>query len=401
MEHMMEQRRDVLPAAPPLAASNRGGRKGVYAARGGGPPKRRRILASKDTENPEEEDAAGEDTLNIGNAPLSLLTAEQKAIRHEVAKLVRDQMRRLTGVMVKEIWPKWTNPMPVRLEPETGTPYLTPNFEETIRHPDNKAIIDRTVSVLWFEKHNPMIAHEVLVANAEVVTRAVLHGIAQTTWRGFKEAYKAQHSEIHMQKQLVGAQNARRYLRRKHKCAHLATAVPAYQERHGVDPSDLIAIELMSDDRSGPEDEGEPEYEWKQRMAKALGMTEVEDSILDTLVFFEKIKPNWHSDEYSAILHELWDIHWSSITPKQKKEYRLRVTTSGRSTNEAPAETPYDFGINKTWYEEYKDKDQYKKLLADWYKYPDPPGFGSHCLANNTNARSNSPDLDNIGDLYA
>ncbi|KAH9939993.1 hypothetical protein B0H21DRAFT_872219 [Amylocystis lapponica] len=375
-------------AAPPEPSVNtRGGRIGVYAARGGGPAaKRRRIQAPHDQENTAPEDVEADDAvpvINIGKAPLSSLTSDQQELRHEIGKMVRHHIRRLTGVGIKDKWPKWTDPMPERLEPETGNRYLDPYFESDMRHVNNITIVERTVGMVWIELNDENTAPDFMEKQPKgIVTRRAVRDIARTAWRGFKEAYKAQHYEDHKDKQERAHRKTRRYLRRKNKCTHLLAAIDTYMERHGVNPTNLVAIDLMSDEGSGPEDEGEEPSEWQSRMAKAVGMSDVQESVLQGLVFFERIKPNWRSDEYTAILHELWDIHWDSLTVKQRKEYHVRVTSTGRSTNMPPPEVPYNFGINKTWFEEHKA--QYADYLRDWYQFPDPPGFGS----NHTNPDS-------------
>ncbi|KAH9918339.1 hypothetical protein B0H21DRAFT_713139 [Amylocystis lapponica] len=368
-------------AAPPEPSVNtRGGRIGVYAARGGGPAaKRRRIQAPHDQENTAPEDVEADDAvpvINIGKAPLSSLTSDQQELRHEIGKMVRHHIRRLTGVGIKDKWPKWTDPMPERLEPETGNRYLDPYFESDMRHVNNITIVERTVGMVWIELNDENTAPDFMEKQPKgIVTRRAVRDIARTAWRGFKEAYKAQHYEDHKDKQERAHRKTRRYLRRKNKCTHLLAAIDTYMERHGVNPTNLVAIDLMSDEGSGPEDEGEEPSEWQSRMAKAVGMSDVQESVLQGLVFFERIKPNWRSDEYTAILHEL-------LTVKQRKEYHVRVTSTGRSTNMPPPEVPYNFGINKTWFEEHKA--QYADYLRDWYQFPDPPGFGS----NHTNPDS-------------
>jgi len=88
------------------------------------------------------------------------------------------------------------------------------------------------------------------------------------------------------------------------KSAQLATATSAYIETYGVDPTDILCEEMMSDYASGPEDIGLESLEnWRNRMAEVSGIdvTKMPPQALDKMVFWERITPEWRSTKVSFI----------------------------------------------------------------------------------------------------
>lgn len=74
------------------------------------------------------------------------------------------------------------------------------------------------------------------------------------------------------------------------------TAVPAYIERYGVNPTILLDEKHMSDEASKPEDDsGETKEEWKIRMGGYLNISS--STALAKIKFLEVIKPEWRSEE--------------------------------------------------------------------------------------------------------
>ena len=69
----------------------------------------------------------------------------------------------------------------------------------------------------------------------------------------------------------------------------------------GADPTNLLCEEMMSNYASGPEDTAELPEAWKLRMAKENKMdgTSMPAHAFDKLVFWERVHPEWRSDEVS------------------------------------------------------------------------------------------------------
>ncbi|KAI0351885.1 hypothetical protein OH77DRAFT_1438988 [Trametes cingulata] len=212
------------------------------------------------------------------------------------------------------------------------------------------------------------------------VSQALIFALAKITWSGFKRVFDAERDEEKAKALARNARSSRWALRRDQKCHSLARAVDLYKQRHGgVDPTPLLDVSMMSDEASGPEEDGgETKDEWKARMAECLGMGELDPAVFKALQVFEVIRPNWRSDAYTAVLQELREIYASTLTAKQAQCMIFRVRTSGRTSDDPPAAAPYNFGYKSEWYEEFKEKDTHCVHLGDWGNYEDPPGFGAN-----------------------
>jgi hypothetical protein len=83
----------------------------------------------------------------------------------------------------------------------------------------------------------------------------------------------------------------------------LLTAVDTYIRMHERDPTDLLCEEMMSDYASGPEDASESQEAWKLRMAMESNMdgAKMPPQAFDKLVFWERIHPEWCSDDVSFL----------------------------------------------------------------------------------------------------
>lgn len=72
-------------------------------------------------------------------------------------------------------------------------------------------------------------------------------------------------------------------------------------------------------------------------------------------------------------------IAFDAQTPREKKNtHYIRVSNTGRASPRIPDLAPYNFGINRTWFDKYKNHPEYRSLLVDWYKYADPAGLGTN-----------------------
>jgi hypothetical protein len=78
----------------------------------------------------------------------------------------------------------------------------------------------------------------------------------------------------------------------------------------------------------------------------------------------------------------------------QQKVIGITVEGTGQSTSVPPLVAPYDFGIDKKWWEE--EAGEYPAHVMDWLTHGNPDGFGDeHCWVityntdkNNLNATS-------------
>lgn len=71
----------------------------------------------------------------------------------------------------------------------------------------------------------------------------------------------------------------------------------------------------------------------------------------------------------------LWEIFWDELPARQAQTMTPRVRDTGRESDRPPVYSPFNFGINRPWYDKFKDATTHSVLLRDWYTHPDPEGF--------------------------
>ncbi|CDO75665.1 hypothetical protein BN946_scf184941.g18 [Trametes cinnabarina] len=343
------------------------GRTSGYSARGG--RHRRRVPrrgqphaageAELSTSADEDEDYAAvfqpdltaqkneTDALMLVQQDVQSLSPMQKKALSKIQSSVTASFRETTGVLTTDQpWPKWSD--------GTEFPGMAVNFEATVEHRTNRALFRRVAEVALqdLKKHASVHADWMNAPDVKL-TLGLLYEVAKRTFRGFKR-----------------------------KCSNLLKATAMYVEKHGIDPTPLIVQEMMSDEASGPEDEEtELKADWKRRMAERVGITNRSDAQLEKMVFFEVVHPNWRSEALTAILHELWDLFWAAVSTRTARAMTPRVTGTERTSDDPPQFAPYNFGVNRTWYDRYKDTATHRIALKDWLKYPDPVGFGENQAA--------------------
>ncbi|KAI0366610.1 hypothetical protein BV20DRAFT_1124089 [Pilatotrama ljubarskyi] len=359
----------------------RGGRTAAYTSRGGLAAHR----LPRRGQDPPEESATTEvfspdpDAIKDDSDPLDIIKnkrsdlspMQQKAIS-DIQPVIIRQFRLATGVSKKESWPQWGVPR--------ETEFMPVNFEANVNESVNPALFNRVAELAMQELKQHSTKYVSWMNAPDVkLTHGVLCEAAKKTFRNFKKQYGAQFDEEKKKKLVENERASRRLNRRKAKSANLLTSVPAYIDRHGVDPTPFLVQDMMSDDASGPEDAVvEDVAAWKRRMAQNCGMGGKSDTQLKNTTFFERISPNWRSESLTDILHELWEIFMSTVPARVARAMAERVSGTGRASDDPPLYSPFNFGINRLWYEEFKDKHPQRTYLRDWYTYPDPPGFGDN-----------------------
>jgi hypothetical protein len=90
-----------------------------------------------------------------------------------------------------------------------------------------------------------------------------------------------------------------------------------------------------------------------------------------------------------------------NTTPAERQRLRhvggstyYRVDTTNRSSDLPPLRVPHNFGICNKWYEEKRRLPQFKEILADWEKWPRPPGW------EEADGRQNAISEESAGDGY-
>ncbi|KAJ7033788.1 hypothetical protein C8F04DRAFT_1002461, partial [Mycena alexandri] len=207
--------------------------------------------------------------------------------------------------------------------------------------------------------------------------------MAKTSFRSCKVQWRKNTSQQVATRELGYQVTNRMRERRRTKVGQLEKAVEVYAKKYGIPVNVvrkmLLHEQYMSDEASGPEGDDETEKAvWKTRMAFKAGY-DANDGVLKTKSFLEVLGCDWRSTEMSDALHEMATIAFDALNPTQKKAFRyIRVRNTGRSGTRVPERAPYNFGMNRTWYEKYKNHPQFENLLDDWNNYPDLEGFRSN-----------------------
>ncbi|KAH9851418.1 hypothetical protein C2E23DRAFT_886589 [Lenzites betulinus] len=364
LEGQVAASRQETTTAPPGPA--RGGQGTGSRGRGGCAQRCRRLAAATpaDIEDVEDGDAnevfcPNANAIKDTSDPLKLvspqhrqdLSALQRQALSKCQAVVQAAFREVTGVLTaKDPWPKWTES-----EEWTG-----PGIAK-----------DAATHAVW------MNAPDVKL------TIGLLIKVAKATFRGFKTVFLAQEDTAAKERLDANARASRWLNRRRKKPKNYRSAIPTYMEIYGgADPTDLVIPDLMSDEASGPEDDDtESLTQWKRRMAEKDGSTGMSDDVLRKKQYLETVKPNWRSDELTEIYHNLCKLWYDALSVRFATAMTPRISNLNRATNTPPPYAPYNFGINQTWFDEYKDEPTYKILLRTWGKYPNPPGFGTNTIA--------------------
>ncbi|KAJ7922644.1 hypothetical protein B0H13DRAFT_1865656 [Mycena leptocephala] len=183
--------------------------------------------------------------------------------------------------------------------------------------------------------------------------------------------------------------SSRRTQRRVHKSDHLMKVVEPYAAEYGLDPvvlQDMIHHEYLSDEVSGPKEETGESFEvWWLRMA-ALADLSVAPASLERLQILEVLVPEWRTDPYSDIIHDLEQRWYHTLTPKQKRNIPYDRVSTKRISPRIPMYAPHNFGFSEDWLKRNRKDREKRELLADWGKYSEPEDSGISAFIANRGA---------------
>ncbi|KAF7973731.1 hypothetical protein HWV62_14298 [Athelia sp. TMB] len=333
-----------------------------------------------------------EDFEDLSSGSTKTLTGNGQQAKARLQKLVVRKFREICGVGANVPWPPVEPP---RINTASGEPYYTPDFDENVEHRTNVEVFNKVASLLMDDLKVRKDRPPALQATGVWFNKHTIFNLAKMAHRGFKPKAMASRDAEKAAKHALNKQKTRHTDRRKlvrtfgarehlliqlvQKFGQLLTAVDRYVELHQCDPTNLLCEEMMSDYASGPEDEDiEVAEDWKLRMAKEQGVDgrRMPANNFEKMVFWERIHPEWRSEELTRVFVELESIWWSSLSVKERKKFvTIKVSTTGRSSSIPPAKAPYNFGICQEWLDQHKD--EYTDMILDWGEYPDPPGFGT------------------------
>ena len=94
---------------------------------------------------------------------------------------------------------------------------------------------------------------------------------------------------------------------------------------------------------------------------------------------------------------DLDDIWKEELSEQDKKRIRAKVVrNTDRTSTRPPSNAPYDFGIDRTWYEAHKS--EYQIMVQDYFTYGDPTGFGTEADVTASPEGEDEDDGHNPGD---
>ncbi|KAJ7046029.1 hypothetical protein C8F04DRAFT_1387707 [Mycena alexandri] len=301
-----------------------------------------------------------------------------KALQDEVSST----FRAVIGVPSGQRYPNMTVE---RRNEITDELFLNPVFEGMVTHATNNALfaaVARQVDAKLSEGEKFYPPGLALKGFELRWPYSLLSEMARTSFRSCKTQWRAQEDEAVARKQEDNRRANRERERRITKANQLEMAIELFATKYNVKPEsvkELIHYELMSDEASGPDQADTRGFAaWKTRMAFKAGLGELPDAAYDDKHFLEVLEMPWRSGELTDALHKLAVLSVSLMTDNQRKKIRYtRVRGTGRTSSRIPDIAPYNFGIDKTWFETHKEDPNCQHLLVDWGKWPGPEGFGT------------------------
>ncbi|KAK0440882.1 uncharacterized protein EV420DRAFT_1485835 [Desarmillaria tabescens] len=306
---------------------------------------------------------------------------EQNEVLTKLQEEPKIDLEKFRAVCSVKTGDKWPAPGRVHTNAETHEVYMTPVFEKNVLYEDNMTIFCKVAHLV--KEDIKTKCPEDLKHSKVYYTHETLIDFAKDTFHGFKPIVQAQVNEAKAAKAAVNGKTSRWTQRHATACSQLLKATGEYEKEYGVNPTDLLANEYMSDYASGPEDDDELKTGWKLHMAKLAGFNieALPEDVYAQLTFWEHIRPCWRSQEFTDILYRLKDKYNELRTEHERKMVcPIRVMNSGHNTVVPATKAPYNFGIDEAWWNEHQDDPEYTYLLSDWNRYEDPAGFGSNKL---------------------
>ncbi|KAJ6534407.1 hypothetical protein B0H19DRAFT_1272121 [Mycena capillaripes] len=294
-----------------------------------------------------------------------------------------------------------------RVNEITGEVYLNPVFEATVAHPLNHSLFSAVAEQVQSQ----------LIKKPEFLPPALIHDelgfkwnhnllfeMAKTSFRSRKVQWRRETDEAAAAKEKNYQKVNRLRERRVTKSKQLEKAIVPFAAKRGVSPqvvkNMLVHEQYMSDEASGPED-GDDDISkavWHTRCAIKRGFPHDTDR-----QFLEVMIPIWRSAQMSDDLHDMQKIAFDLLTPQQKKNIRYeRVCDMDHRSARIPERAPYNYGIDRAWFDQVKNDPEYFVLFSDWDDFPDPEGFGTNRAGGAVSVGSGAEkNIDDESDEYA
>ncbi|KAJ7692608.1 hypothetical protein B0H17DRAFT_1133081 [Mycena rosella] len=226
----------------------------------------------------------------------------------------------------------------------TGEVYLNPVFEFTVAHTTSRKLflaVANQVESQFQENSLPSgLDHKQLDFKWDC---DLVYEMSKTSFRSCKVQWRRQTDVATAAKEKMNQQMNRWQER---QVGRLDKAVIPY------------AAKLQDDDDTS-------KAVWKTWMAFKHGYDNGSSNgsnrgVVEVKPFLEVMKCDWRAEEQKE------DFHY------------VRIRDTDRQSPHIPERVLYNFGINRVWFEQYKNHPDCASLLSNWDKYPDAEGFGTN-----------------------
>ncbi|KAJ7609569.1 hypothetical protein DFH06DRAFT_1308864 [Mycena polygramma] len=326
-----------------------------------------------DSTQPASTTDASDDDDGLTIDALELSKPEKRAIQSFVTK----KFRQVCNVPGRH----WPDPTLLRENTITHEVYPTPVFAVTVADPQNQRLFHQVAEQAFADLQNPNCWPETLRKRTPSPTwdLAYIFTCAKESFRNLKRPWQEVQKIEAAIKGDTNRQTNRRLKRRMRKSEKLTKIVYAFAAKHGLDSGflvDLLHEQFLSDEGSGPEDDSEETNEaWKVRLSSAAGLP-LDPGAQKNIKILEILAPAWRSESYTRLIHAMQEFGVDDSSTAEESNAIYHRVGMGRASGRIPRYSPYNFGISPEWWRENSNRPANKKLLKDWYQYPEPDGCG-------------------------
>ncbi|KAJ7094792.1 hypothetical protein C8R44DRAFT_749377 [Mycena epipterygia] len=302
------------------------------------------------------------------------LSSKQTDVRRLLMRKIKSELRQLTGNSNNDESASNSDDSDAPA-PRTSRTDLAFDFTANVDHPTNVKILERAVTLVWTEQHDPK-SDTFSLPHADVkFTRDDLTEFGKTNFRSWKKNWKAENDPELARKQARTESKGRQDMRRKELKENRLKAIPEYKKKNKRDPVFVLETDWMSDELSGPDtDDEDKKKAHRHRLIQTLHLApEHQDEAI-----WERVRPGFQSIEFIQIKDDL-DAIIKAKNKACKKRVRARVrrVDLGNTHLRLPTGTIWPFMVSQDWYDTNIEGKEELEAEMQMYK-EDPEGFGEN-----------------------
>ncbi|KDQ11924.1 hypothetical protein BOTBODRAFT_176918 [Botryobasidium botryosum FD-172 SS1] len=300
----------------------------------------------------------------------------ESQLAKRLSNAIGETMRDLMGVPKGS--EKWPDPLKPGDEPrrnkDTDFVYLTPAFNREVTDPVNESIIARTIQLVEKEENDAANLHN--TPERPPFSTEWLRRMTVVKFQGWRTQWKAQDDEDARARLAKNEHTTHMQNRRVQKLAIRAEGAILFQVEYGIDPSDLLEEECMSDE-IGTAPDNDPD--WKENLIDSCPGFREKIKDINSFECLEVITPAWRSERLTDLLHWLDHLYWENKAASHKKKRgrarKVRIDNHKVHLAPPPSYIPYDFAINASWLANFGRRD-FPDETRDWMTRGNIQDFG-------------------------